>query len=127
MALAKLRALGFKGSVFVPETETWDKHDNYDAQIAWELEALKQASVIVFWIPRDLNKMPAFTTNVEFGFWVQTGKVLLGAPDDAQKMGYLKALAERYQVPVFDNLDDLLKAAIDMNTEIARSTTTNDA
>jgi hypothetical protein len=38
----------------------------------WEREGLIKASVIFFWIPRGLPDMPAFTTNVEFGYWLHS-------------------------------------------------------
>lgn len=33
--------------------------------------------------------MPGSTTNVEFGYWVKSGKVLYGRPKDAVKVKYL--------------------------------------
>ncbi len=123
-ALAKLRSLGFTSTVFVPESETWTTHSDYDAQVAWELEALKQASIIVFWVPRNLEDMPGFTTNVEFGFWVQSGKVIMGSPETAPKMKYLNELARRYNIPMFDNLDATLEAAVQACRQIAVSTVT---
>ena len=38
----------------------------------WDREGLIKASVIFFWIPRGLPDMPAFTTNVEFGYWLHS-------------------------------------------------------
>lgn len=110
-ALEILERLGFTGSVFVPESEDWLAHDNYDRQIEWEWEGLDRASTIVFWIPRDLVTMPAFTTNVEFGYMVASKKILLGYPPGARKTNYLKALAERHGVPVFHTLEDILEEA----------------
>lgn len=91
----------------------WASHDSYDDQVWWELEALEKATVVVVWIPRELETMPAFTTNVEFGFLVKSGKVVIGAPEDAQKMNYLKMLASKHGAPYFTDLDALLSAAID--------------
>jgi hypothetical protein len=119
-ALVTLRDLGFQGTVFVPENETWSKHDRYDDQIAWEWEALSVSSVIVFWIPRDLSissggqqKMPAFTTNVEFGLYARSGKCLLGFPESAAKMSYLNGLAKEIGLPVYSDLRTLLAAAVE--------------
>lgn len=123
-ALTKLRSLGFKGKVFVPESPTWEQHDSYDEQVAWELEALKQASIIVFWIPREIETMPAFTTNVEFGFWAQSGKVMLGAPTNAPKMKYLRELAKRYSIPTYNDLDSILAAAVQACNTIENETVT---
>jgi hypothetical protein len=122
-AITKLAELGFLGEVFIPEASDWGPHDQYDAQVHWEWEALKQASVIVFWVPREIETMPAFTTNVEFGDWVKSGKVILGAPSDAPKMNYLRMLANKYNVPCFDTLDETLSAAVERNLAMARETT----
>lgn len=122
-ALQKLGELGFSGDVYVPEASDWQAHDSYDAQVHWEWEALKQASVIVFWVPREIATMPAFTTNVEFGDWVKSGKVILGAPANAPKMTYLRMLATKYNVPCFDTLDETLQAAVERNLDMVRETT----
>jgi hypothetical protein len=111
-ALGILERLEFDGTVFVPEASDWAQHDHYDAQVAWEWEALDQATVSAFWIPRELVTMPAFTSNVEFGYKVASGRVLLGYPEDAPKMTYLAALAERFHAPVYHDLDTLLAHAV---------------
>lgn len=92
-ALELLRSMGYDGVVFVPETEDGKWSHNYDNQIEWETRGLSTADVIVFWVPRDLKTMPAFTTNVEFGRWVDSRyKVVLGHPKDAPKNRFLDAL-----------------------------------
>lgn len=104
--------LHFDGTVYVPESEDGKPHNEYDHQVSWEWEALNRATIVVFWVPRDLVDMPAFTTNVEFGLLATSGKLVLGAPPSAKKMGYLKALAARYNIPVFDSLHDTLHEAV---------------
>lgn len=118
-ALAALKRMGFDGTVYVPESHDWAKHDGYDDQIDWEWAGLDTARVIVFWVPRDLElddkgemKMPAFTTNVEFGLTAMGGKCMLGAPPDAPKTKYLKKLAVRVGMPFFNDLESLLAAAV---------------
>ena len=79
----------------------------------WEIEGLTKASIIVFWIHRSLPDMPAFTTNVEFGYWLHSNKVIYGRPDDAVKIKYLDWLYELdYNERPFNNLDDLLEEAV---------------
>ncbi|MBY3151292.1 hypothetical protein HFO56_02685 [Rhizobium laguerreae] len=118
-ALDILRDLGFAGTVYVPENDTWSKHDRYDDQIVWEWEALSVSSAIVFWVPRDLTpndkgqqKMPAFTTNVEFGLYARSGKCLMGSPMGAPKMDYLNALARECGIPIYTGLREVLEAAV---------------
>ncbi len=114
-ALDRLRAVGFDGAVFVPEPppgRPWPSDTSASTQ--WELEALAFADVIAFWVPRDLTQMPGFTTNVEFGAWVGSRKVVLGHPPDAPLTSYLDVLAERVdrQAPA-PTLDATLAAAME--------------
>lgn len=111
-ALRILEDLAFDGQVYVPESADWGAHGHYDDQLHWEWEALNLCTVAVFWVPRDLETMPAFTTNVEFGLLIQSGKLILGFPEAAPKMTYLAKLAGRHGAPVFHTLEDTLKAAL---------------
>lgn len=96
-ALQLLEQLGYDGVVFVPEPQvpSWDSGpDAYQAQMAWERQGLDYADVILFWIPRDMRKMPGLTTNVEFGRYVFLGKVVLGAPPATVGIRYLEKMLE---------------------------------
>jgi hypothetical protein len=107
-ALVLLEAMGFKGQVLIPEPrDGWSP--DYDGQIAWECAMRACADVLVFWVPRRLagwrdswskwlpavwrgvGPMPAFTTNIEFGEDLPTGRVVYGRPDSAPKNRYLDA------------------------------------
>ena len=113
----------YPGTIYVPESDSWSAHDNYDAQIHWELLALNAATRIVFWIPRDIEHMPAFTTNVEFGKYISSGKCILGYPELAPKMKYLHFLAEKFNIPIYSTLEDTLKAAVDLSIADVHSST----
>lgn len=102
----------FDGVVLVPEDAAGSRAFEYDDQVTWEWEAINQSTIVAFWVPRELKTMPAMVTNVEFGMLAATGKVVLGAPPDAQKMGYLKTLAQRFNVPVYDSLTGTLIEAV---------------
>ena len=110
---------GFDGVVYVPEYSTWKPKSDYVDQAQWERDALLNASVIAFWIPRELPNMPAFTTNVEFGYWLHTGKVLYGRPDNAKKIKYLDWL---YKVDTdmepYNSIEDLLLSSITKANEV---------
>ena len=109
----------FNGVVYVPEYSTWKPKGDYVDQAEWERDAVLNTSVIVFWIPRELPNMPAFTTNVEFGYWLHTGKILYGRPDNAKKIKYLDWL---YKVDTnmepYNNIEDLLIASITKANEV---------
>ena len=96
-AIVILRNIGFSGTVFVPEHKDWEALKHYEDQVEWEYEALTRVSVIAFWIPREIARMPAFTTNVEFGYWMAKidhslsshRHIAYGRPDGAPKTRYL--------------------------------------
>jgi len=48
-----------------------------------------RADLIVFWVPRELAQMPAFTTNIEFGEDYDSCRCLYGRPAGAPKTRYL--------------------------------------
>jgi hypothetical protein len=114
-AVKKLEELGFDGVVFVPEYSTWVPKENYINQANWEREALTEATIILFWIPRSLPDMPGFSTNVEFGYWMHSKKVIYGRPDGAPKTRYLDWLYRTdYNEEPFNNLDRLLEYAVEI-------------
>ena len=114
-----LEQLRFNGVVYVPEYSTWKPKADYVDQAQWERDALSNASVIVFWIPRSLPDMPAFTTNVEFGYWLHTGKVLYGRPDDAKKIKYLDWLYKTDTgKEAYSSLEELLKASVELANKL---------
>lgn len=95
--------------VFVPEPRDgvplhYDHH-------AWEDGWLAVVDVILFWVPRDMQHLPGLTTNVEFGRWESSGRVVLGAPPTAAHVGYLRECAARNGIPLAETLDDAAAAA----------------
>ena len=119
----RLEKLGFDGVVYNPEYSSWKPKSSDIDQAEWEREALTEATVILFWIPRDLKDMPAFTTNVEFGYWLHTGKIIYGRPDNSVKNKYLDWLYKTdYNKEPFNDLDKLLKESIMMVDELYENT-----
>jgi hypothetical protein len=109
----------FDGTVLIPEAADGVWKNNYDEQIEWELEMIEKAELVAFWIPRSLPDMPAFTTNVEFGYCMGKSKnIIYGRPNDAIKISYLDYLNKRYnefcyiQDNPFDNIKDMAKTIV---------------
>jgi hypothetical protein len=104
-AVQHLIDINFNDNIYIPEfidkkPDGW----TYDKQVMWELEALNKATVIMFWIPREERYLPAFTTNIEFGEHLHTGKIVVGAPNHAEKMEYIRTRCRFNCIPVYDNL-----------------------
>lgn len=99
----------FDGVVFVPEPRVgWQEDQDYQRQVAWEHEAINHSDCVLFWVPRDVESLPGFTTNVEFGFLYQLGKVVFGAPSDAHKVRYLECLCEKEFLPHAQTLSEII-------------------
>lgn len=113
-ALRILEELNYHGQVIVPERFVKAEHVDYDAQVEWENYGTENCSRLVFWIPRDLKTMPAFTTNVEFGRYVKSGKAMYGRPTESPKNRYLDWLYKKFNHlhPIYNTLPELLKASI---------------
>ena len=112
-ACKTLEELGFDGIVYVPEYSTWKPKESYNDQAMWERIGLTEATVIIFWIPRQIPEMMGFTTNVEFGYWLHSGKVLYGRPDGTPKTKYLDWLYELdLNLKPYNDLKSLLECAV---------------
>ncbi|WP_433089259.1 nucleoside 2-deoxyribosyltransferase domain-containing protein [Dactylosporangium sp. CA-052675] len=119
IGLLRERWTGGRLVVFSPEPATGVVRD-YDGQIGWEEAGLHLADRIVFWVPRDLATMPAFTTNVEWGVWYRSGKAVFGAPPQAPRNRYLLAGARAEHVPTATSLPETLDLALEGLTPGAR-------
>lgn len=113
-AIDALAKAGYDGVVFVPEPENGIWGHSYTNQIEWEQRHLNRCDLIFAWVPRELVKMPAFTTNVEFGQFVDGGKLLYGRPEGVPKTRYLDALYSKHScVAPCTSLTELAAAAVD--------------
>lgn len=113
-AISMLQEIGFDGTVFVPEDSSAAPAFDYMHQVDWEEEGLRTADAILFWVPRELETMPGFTTNIEWGFWCNSGKVVLGAPHQAPKMAYLRYYAKKFRVPMAHTLRETVAATVNL-------------
>lgn len=95
-AIDYLQLQGFKGTVIVPEPRNGQWNDYLDV-VGWETEYLELATKILFWVPRNMeNKIYGLSTNVEFGIWLSSGKIVYGRPDDADNIRYLDYQYQRH-------------------------------
>jgi hypothetical protein len=73
----------------IPEPRSGEWRHSYADQTTWEVKMRARADLIVFWVPRELAQMPAFTTNIEFGEDYDSCRCLYGRPAGAPKTRYL--------------------------------------
>ena len=109
-AIKILEQLEFDGIVYIPECNFSSTTFDYNKQVSWEWEAMENADIIAFWIPRS-KELPGFTTNVEFGYWVAKNKfkVYYGRPDNAIKNEYLDKLYDWAMYGVLEPYKSLQK------------------
>lgn len=115
-AIELLQGAGFDGTVFVPERTDWSTMVNYDDQVEWEWAGLDGATVIAFWVPRDMKTMPALTTNVEFGLYVKSAQTVYGRPPNAPRTRYLDSLYRREHEGriIYETLATLMERAVEL-------------
>ncbi|MFA6158372.1 MAG: nucleoside 2-deoxyribosyltransferase domain-containing protein [Candidatus Paceibacterota bacterium] len=113
-AIRLLEELGFDGVVFVPEAgdSTWKR--DYTDQVEWEEKYLNSADITLFWVPREMQTMPALTTNVEWGMWYDSGKAVLGHPEGAQHVRYLSYYGQKEAAPCETDLREALRRAVEI-------------
>ncbi len=76
--------------VFIPEPRNGIYSANYLEQVEWEKQHLEMADAILAWVPRDMKtSLKGLTTNIEFGNYVQSGKLFYGRPNHADNIRYL--------------------------------------
>ena len=121
-ALRILAEKGYDGVVFVPEVKPGDtKKYDWSKAPQWEHKMLDMADIVLFWVPRDITvmsnnelKLPGFTTNVEFGHWVNSGKAVLGHPPGAPQTKYLRFMADKFHVSTLWTLEDTVNKSLEL-------------
>ncbi len=111
-ALKILKEVGYDGYVFIPEPRDGVWRGDYHGQIEWEQEGLSMADCILFWIPRDIETLPGFTTNVEFGMYLKSDRIVLGSPKSAPKMKYLRFCAKNCNILQAETLRETICNAL---------------
>ena len=108
-AFRMLEAFGFAGDILAPEPFA----GAFDVQVNWEYRGLEGCNVICFWVPRHLQDLPGFTTNVEFGRYVNSGRILYGRPNGAPKTRYLDWLYSKMTgKEPFESLPEMLRQVV---------------
>ena len=76
-------------------------------QVEWELNALEQADIIVMYlVPGSQSPISL----LELGLYARSGKLLIACPEGFWRKGNVDITAERYNIPVYDSLEELIAA-----------------
>lgn len=113
-AVKLLRDGGYVGDILFPEWYDNIKPDgwSYASQVEWELEGLYKATTILFYIPRDMEKLPCLTTNIEYGNFVDANNLVVITPKESEKNDYIKYRNERLGRPSYETLEEGVKAIL---------------
>ncbi len=76
-------------AIFIPEVREGGVYRYLD-QVEWEKKYLEMADALLVWVPRDMKtSLKGLTTNIEFGKYVDSGKLFYGRPEHADEIRYL--------------------------------------
>ncbi|GAA3358754.1 nucleoside 2-deoxyribosyltransferase domain-containing protein [Saccharopolyspora gregorii] len=98
--------------VFVPEPVR--AYPAYADQVAWENAMMRRSDVVLFFVPRRMPALPGLVSNIKWGAWHDSGRAVLGAPADADRMEYLRHQAAELGVPVAGDVPATCAAALEL-------------
>lgn len=113
-AISYYENFGFSETLIIPEPKSGEPWEDYISVIQWEDYYLQIADVILFWIPRSVkDEIYGFTSNIEFGKYLNSGKIVYGRPDDSDNNRYLDYWYETiYKIPPAYKLENLVFGSI---------------
>lgn len=109
-ALNLLEKFNYNGIVYIPEFNGGKNIFSKRTYIyEWEFNKLMSCSAILMWLPRS-DILPGFTSNIEFGYYIKSGKFFFGHPESASKCAYMDWLYNKTTQKVSHlNLENLAK------------------
>ena len=101
-------------NIYNPRRDDWDnsweqtiENDSFNQQVNWELTAMEKADLIIMNFLPD-SKSPV--TLLELGLHANSKKLLVCCPDAFYRSGNVHIICNNYQIPLFKNLDQLLRS-----------------
>jgi len=102
-----------KFTLLNPRRDDWDsswvqeiESPNFYQQVNWELNGLERADHIIMYLSPN-TKSPI--SLLELGLFAKSGKLLVCCPKDFWRKGNVDIVCEKYNIPVYENLDELLQ------------------
>lgn len=101
-------------TILNPRRTDWDasweqnfENPNFYQQVNWELTALEKADIIIMYLCPN-TKSPI--SLLELGLFATSGKLSVCCPDGFWRKGNVEVVCERYDIPLFEDLEVLLQA-----------------
>jgi hypothetical protein len=95
-----------------PRRDSWDsswvqsiENEQFYEQVTWELDALDKSDYIFMYFDPN-TKSPI--SLLELGLYASTGKLIVACPDGFWRKGNVEVVCERFDIPLLNNLDDLI-------------------
>lgn len=100
-------------NIFNPRRSDWDsswaqelENPQFNQQVKWEINALKKSDIIIM---NFANGSISPISLLELGLFAHTGKMFVCCPEKFWRKGNVDIICEEYDIPLFENLDNLLK------------------
>ena len=101
------------GTILNPRRDSWDPtweqsiHNKpFKEQVEWELQGLEEADVIMIYFAPG-SKSPI--SLLELGLFAHSRRMLVCAPEGFWRKGNIEVVCERYKIPRFEHLQDLIE------------------
>jgi len=93
-----------------PRRDEWDStweqsitNPKFKEQVEWELDGLDSVDIIFLYFAPN-SKSPI--SLLELGLYASSKKIIIVCPEDFWRLGNIEVVADRYQIPLFNNLND---------------------
>jgi len=99
----------FTINLVLPEFKDGNFNFEKEDQIKWELNCQNNSTILFFWIPREMKKLPGLTTNIELGMNIDRKNLVIGFPKNSEKNEYIKILCKIKNIPLFNSLENQVR------------------
>ncbi|MEM7372849.1 MAG: nucleoside 2-deoxyribosyltransferase domain-containing protein [Bacteroidota bacterium] len=104
----------FSGTLLNPRRASWNAeweqsihHPAFREQVEWELDALEKADkILLYFDPQSLAPISL----LELGLFARSQKIYVCCPDGYWRKGNVDIICNRYEIPQYPNLEDLVSA-----------------
>ena len=114
----------FDINIFNPRRDDWDsslensiENEKFYEQVNWEMDALDTADLIIFYFVPN-SKSPI--TLLELGMYSHQDNVLVCCPNGFWRKGNVEIVCERFNIPFYENFDDLVEDIKENLSEILK-------